>query len=347
MSKSAHPVAGESRWLYVAGALAAVALAPTAAGATPKLANVKAVTDGKAACPVAANHARQTPADISRTILGGAPSAFDRVRTEQAAGSPLAAGSERPPVRQTLEPASRNAVSFATPSASCGPLLILAPLAETDAAAELGTRAIPVKRTRFDARWDHVRRAAPAALMQANLRRANAAPGLDEQELLARVNQWVNREIAYIGDDRNYRQRDYWATAEQTIARGKGDCEDFAILKMQMLRAAGIDPDRMKLVLLRDLAANADHAFLLVQTGAGKLVLDNVTDRLTDGSRPNAVRPVLSFSGNRRWVHAYRGTQPSSNLAAIPASQKSYTLALNNQRSVSADPLTFKTGFSR
>src|SRR3546814_7137241 len=73
--------------------------------------------------------------------------------------------------------------------------------------------------------------------MQANLRRANAAPGLDEQELLARVNQWVNREIAYIGDDRNYRQRDYWATAEQTIARGKGDCEDFAILKMQMLRA--------------------------------------------------------------------------------------------------------------
>src|SRR3546814_17618643 len=84
MSKSAHPVAGESRWLYVAGALAAVALAPTAAGATPKLANVKTVTDGKAACPVAATHARQTPADISRTILGGAPSAFDRVRTEQA-----------------------------------------------------------------------------------------------------------------------------------------------------------------------------------------------------------------------------------------------------------------------
>src|SRR3546814_8239576 len=91
MSKSAHPVAGESRWLYVAGALAAVALAPTAAGATPKLANVKTVTDGKAACPVAANHARQTPADISRTILGGAPSAFDSVRTEQAAAEPLAA----------------------------------------------------------------------------------------------------------------------------------------------------------------------------------------------------------------------------------------------------------------
>ena len=183
--------------------------------------------------------------------------------------------------------------------------------------------------------------------MQGKLRRANASPGLTERDLLARVNQWVNREIAYVGDDRNYRQRDYWATAEQTIARGKGDCEDFAILKMQMLRAAGVDAERMKLVLLRDLAANADHAFLLVETDAGKLVLDNVTDRLYDGSQANAVRPVLSFSGGRRWVHAYRGTPPSANPAAIPASQKSYTLALNNQRSVSADPLTFKTGFSR
>src|SRR3546814_12388598 len=116
---------------------------------------------------------------------------------------------------------------------------------------------------------------------------------------------------------------------------------------MQMLRAAGIDAERMKLVLLRDLAANADQAFLLGHTGAGKLVLDNVTDRLTDGSRPNAVRTVLSFSGNRRWVHAYRGAQPSPNLAAIPASQKSYTLAPTDQRSVRAAPPTVKTGFSR
>lgn len=308
-------------------------------------------------CPVAATYAPPARVDISRAILGGTPSALDRIRADQqgaaapgpTAAVPITAGLDAFAVRQTLEPASRIPISFAPPR-GCGASSILAPLIETaeyDPAAELGTRAIPVKRTRFDDRWDHVRRAAPAGLMQAKLHRANVSSGLNERELLARVNQWVNREIAYVGDDRNYRQRDFWATAEQTIARGSGDCEDFAILKMQMLRAAGIDADRMKLVLLRDLAANADHAFLLVQTGAGKLVLDNVTDGLYDGSRSNSVRPVLSFSENRRWVHAYRGTQPSPNLAAIPASEKSYTLALNNQRSVSADPLTFKTGFSK
>lgn len=299
--------------------------------------------------------APSAPVDISQAILGGAPSALERIRADQqGAETPtvdaaVTAALDAFPARDTLEPASRTPISLA-PRDSCSAPSIFAPLAETtdnDPAAELGTRAIPVKRTRFDSRWDRVRRAAPAGLMQGKLRSANASPGLNEQDLLARVNQWVNREIAYVNDDRNYRQRDFWATAEQTIARGKGDCEDFAILKMQMLRAAGIDADRMKLVLLRDLAANADHAFLLVQTEAGKLVLDNVTDRLYDGSRANAVRPVLSFSENRRWVHAYRGAQPSPNLAAIPASQKSYTLALNNQRSVSADPLTFKTGLSK
>ncbi|AJA11529.1 periplasmic protein-like protein [Sphingopyxis fribergensis] len=355
MRKHAHLVAGDSRWLPVSIALAAAALTPSAAHASSKLLNVKALADSKAACPVAVTAAPSAPIDISRAILGGAPSALDRIRADQqgaeALGStmPVTAGLAAFPVRHTLEPASRTPISFAPPE-SCAAPSIFAPLTETadyDPAAELGTRAILVKRTRFDTRWDHVRRAAPAALMQSKLRSANASSGLAEQDLLARVNQWVNREIAYVNDDRNYRQRDFWATAEQTLGRGSGDCEDFAILKMQMLRAAGVDAERMKLVLLRDLAANADHAFLLVQTDAGKVVLDNVTDRLYDGSRANSVRPVLSFSENRRWVHAYRGSQPSPNLAAIPASQKSYTLALNNQRSVSADPLTFKTGFSK
>ncbi len=357
MRKHAHLVAGDSRWLPVSIALAAAALTPSAAHASSKLLNTKALAGSKAACPIAASYAPPARAEISRAILGGAPSALDRIRVDQqgvgasepAAAAPTAASLAAFPVRQTLEPASRTPIAFAS-SAGCGASSIFAPLAETaeyDPAAELGTRAIPVKRTRFDDRWDHVRRAAPAGLMQNKLRRANASPGLAEQDLLARVNQWVNREIAYVNDDRNYRQRDFWATAEQTIARGKGDCEDFAILKMQMLRAAGVDAGKMKLVLLRDLAANADHAFLLVQTDAGKVVLDNVTDRLYDGSQSNAVRPVLSFSENRRWVHAYRGSQPSSNLAAIPASQKSYTLALSNQRSVSADPLTFKTGLGK
>lgn len=322
---------------------AAAAITPAAAQASSKLDNVKAAALGKVDCDVAARPAALDARNLSRVILGGAPSALDRIRMQQQGGAaPVSA-----PVladAKPLEPASRAPVRFApTGEPGCASTAV----AEEDSDSELGTRAIAVKRTRFDGHWDRVRRAAPAALMQRQLRSANAGPGLGEADLLARVNQWVNREIAYVADDRNYRRRDHWATAEQTIARGSGDCEDFAILKMQMLRAAGIDAARMKLVLLRDLAANADHAFLLVDSGGAKLVLDNVTDRLYDGSRAQAVRPILSFSTDRRWVHAYRTASPSPEPAIVPASRKSVTLALNDQRSVKAVPLTFKTGFSK
>src|SRR5690606_11449052 len=143
----------------------AMALTPAAAEASPKLANMQAKAGGKAACAVTAGQTwRAAPADISRAILGGAPSALDRIRAEQATEAvavPVAAGLGAAPVRQTLEPASRGPISFATPLGGCGTASFLSPLAETDATAELGTRAIPVRRTRFDDRWDRVRRAAP------------------------------------------------------------------------------------------------------------------------------------------------------------------------------------------
>lgn len=327
--------------------LIATVLAPTSAQASAKLDNIKASAPAKVACDTAGVPAMPLARNLSQLILGGAPSALDRIRMQQQGSAAAVSGNTAPvAARAPLEPASHTPPSLAL-SASAGCSGAPGAMAEWDADSELGTRAIPVRRTRFDDRWDRVRRAAPAALMQRQLRSANASPGLSETELLARVNQWVNREIAYVGDDRNYRQRDHWATAEQTIARGSGDCEDFAILKMHMLRAAGVDADRMKLVLLRDLAANADHAFLLVETTGGKLVLDNVTDRLYDGARPQAVRPVLSFSEDRRWVHAYRTAAASPDSRVVPASRKSFTLALADQRSVKAVPLTFKTGFSK
>lgn len=347
MRKTAHLVAGESRWFPVSIALVAALLVPVTAQASP----TGFVAESGAPCTTVSNSAAWTRPDVSRVILGGAPSALDRIReTQQEAPATEAAPRRMPvlvtaglgdfPARMTLEPASRAPISFTPPTfANCPPedrdqlsIFDNAPGSGDayDPDAELGTRAIPVKRTRFDDRWDRVRRAAPAGLMQAQLRRANVSEGLSERELLARVNQWVNQQIAYVNDDRNYRQSDFWATAEQTIARGSGDCEDYAILKMHLLRAAGVDADRMKLVLLRDLAANSDHAFLLVQTADGKVVLDNMTDRVYDGSHPNSVRPVLSFSENRRWVHAYRGSQPSPNMVSLPASPKPVALALND-----------------
>ena len=66
---------------------------------------------------------------------------------------------------------------------------------------------------------------------------------------LAAVNRAVNRNVAYVSDRANYRRLDVWAKPTDILKRGKGDCEDYAILKMAALNAAGIPLSSMSLVV--------------------------------------------------------------------------------------------------
>jgi predicted transglutaminase-like cysteine proteinase len=99
------------------------------------------------------------------------------------------------------------------------------------------------------------------------------------------------------------------------LRRGVGDCEDFAIAKMDMLAALGVARADMRLIIARDLVRNADHAVLIVQLDGGSVMLDNVTDRLLDGRAPNDYRPIMSFSQNAKWVHGYNVQQHKSSFA--------------------------------
>jgi predicted transglutaminase-like cysteine proteinase len=182
---------------------------------------------------------------------------------------------------------------------------------------EFGTAAIPIERTSFDDSWDRVRRPASRRLMRAVLKKAQVGSDASEAELLARINLFVNHRIAYRSDDRIDGTNDSWSSASETLARGSGDCEDFAILKLQLLRSVGVQGERMKLMLLRDLALNADHALLLVRSGTAWVALDNMTDRVYDASPPSTARPILSFSEGRRWIHGYVEERPTLSIAAI------------------------------
>jgi predicted transglutaminase-like cysteine proteinase len=222
-----------------------------------------------------------------------------------------------------------------------------------DPTTEFGSRPLRINHTRFDDSWARVTRDPQRGVVGAQLRAAGISAAAGEADLFKAVNNWVNRQIGYASDDSNYHRADYWATAAETIARGRGDCEDFAILKMQMLRGAGFDADRMKLVLLRDLVGGGDHAVLLVVDKNGqRLVMDNTTDQIYDGSRGDYFRPVFSYGTGGRFVHGFDTRAMLAAAAPAPTSVPASTrtpvrLAMLNQRSVSADPLTFKTGLSK
>jgi predicted transglutaminase-like cysteine proteinase len=309
--------------LSLAAMIPATAHAATDTSAM-KMANAKPFAIGDS-CQAAVVPSSPTPTFVAvAPFEPEAPSALDRIRLSQEQPAPTvgaAPARANPVVVHAISRGAERLFKGDRPAAvslrvDCTMPVAAMATAAPDPDSELGTLAILVDTTRFDDRWARVRRAPAVRLMQAQLNRAAVTSGLDEGTTLERVNLWVNRRIAYADDERNYRQRDFWATADETVARGSGDCEDYAILKMHMLRAAGIDGDRMKLVLLRDLAINADHAFLMVRSQAGWVVLDNMTDRIYDGREANAVRPILSFSGDRRWVHGYRDERIATTMAA-------------------------------
>jgi predicted transglutaminase-like cysteine proteinase len=163
--------------------------------------------------------------------------------------------------------------------------------------------ALPIARTPLDSRWNRV---ATAAVGGRAASFATALRGSDEQRRLEAVNAYVNGRVAFTNDSRQFGVADRWSSANETLARGRGDCEDYALAKLAMLRRAGFDDRDLYLVVLNDLARRADHAVLVVRSGGRFLVLDNGTNRLADSASLRDYRPVLTFTAGQRFTHGFR-----------------------------------------
>ena len=71
---------------------------------------------------------------------------------------------------------------------------------------------------------------------------------------------------------------DRWSAPLESLASGRGDCKDYAIVKYVALIAAGIAPEDLKLVIAQDLAVHNDHnghLVVVVRVDGRWLVLDN------------------------------------------------------------------------
>jgi predicted transglutaminase-like cysteine proteinase len=92
---------------------------------------------------------------------------------------------------------------------------------------------------------------------------------------LDRVNRAVNKEIEPVTDHDQHGMTEFW-----TIPRsGKGDCEEYALLKRQRLIKAGWPASALLVTVVLD--ENKDgHAVLTARTVTGDFVLDNKTDEL-------------------------------------------------------------------
>lgn len=202
-----------------------------------------------------------------------------------------------------------------------------------------GSVAIPMRNFPVSARWAPIYRAISGCAGnncgQKNKAFTAVVKTAREKGFLEKldgVNRGVNGLIAYKRDKAVYGSLDHWAKPTEILKRGAGDCEDFAILKMAALLAAGIPAQSMSLVVLQDSQKGVFHAVLSVTTGSGTFILDNVRNNVVkDTSLPSYV-PLYSFSTNRAWIHGSKAggaqvAETKDGFASIAPGEGSQELA--------------------
>lgn len=167
--------------------------------------------------------------------------------------------------------------------------------------AAFGTAVLSTRTTPYDAQWSKVQ----SQGLGAGARIVSSVRGLQGLERLRTVNVAVNKAIKYREDSSNWGAADYWASAAETFRRRTGDCEDYAIAKMKILRASGVPAADMFLVVGNDLTARSAHAMLLVRSGGNYWVLDNFHDEVRGDADYREFRPVITLSNAGRWLHGY------------------------------------------
>lgn len=276
----------------------------------------------QAGSPAPASYAPPVSAtpSFSKTsaLLGGKVSQLDLIRQQQAGAAPVAAP-QITAIAVTARPepgagASNLSVASSQPcqpslgfathldkvAPPLGPTVLISPASSGD--DFLSSKRLTVKRTSFDRDWNRVRSSGLGRKALIGISRS--ADGVHKPELDA-INAWANGSIRYVEDRELYGQADHWATASETLRRRAGDCEDIAIVKMQMLAAYGVKREDMHLVIARDLVRSADHAMLVVKIDGRYWLLDNATDQVLDAQQSYDYRPILSFNQNAKSIHGY------------------------------------------
>ncbi|MBM1170402.1 transglutaminase-like cysteine peptidase [Microvirga arabica] len=161
-----------------------------------------------------------------------------------------------------------------------------------------------------------------AGLMILSVAPVQAKPGrsfvltAERMAQLQQINSHVNRTIREVSDLEQYGRDDVWALPTS----GKGDCEDFVLLKRKMLIERGW-PSSAFSITLGATAQGEAHAVLLVSTAQGQYVLDNLTSSILSPERTGHV--FHSRQSGRGWVSA-SGERTREPVADLPVAKVSF-----------------------
>jgi predicted transglutaminase-like cysteine proteinase len=139
---------------------------------------------------------------------------------------------------------------------------------------------------------------------------------------LRQINSHVNSTIVEVSDMDQYGREDVWTLPMS----GRGDCEDFALLKRKLLLQRGWPASALS-VSVGTTSSGEPHAVLVVTTASGEYVLDNLTSSILPPSQTG--HTLLSRQSGRGWVSASgaRTSEPTVDLPvarSLPVAQAGF-----------------------
>jgi len=147
-----------------------------------------------------------------------------------------------------------------------------------------------------------------------------------DEAKLSLTNEFINERIRWVHDPEAWGVKDYWATPLETMGKGMGDCEDFAIFKYATLLLAGVDVNKLRITYVKarmggpDSATHTAHMVLAFYPtpDAEPLILDNLVNEILPASRRTDLTPVYGFNSQGLWVGggaAPATTRPEARLS--------------------------------
>ncbi|NVN56934.1 sulfate adenylyltransferase [bacterium Scap17] len=132
------------------------------------------------------------------------------------------------------------------------------------------------------------------------LQRLEGAP---VRRQLSEVNDFFNR-LNFTDDLSVWGATDYWATPQEFLGAGAGDCDDFAMAKYLTLRELGVPEDRLRLHYVKALSLNQFHMVVTYQSANTRNpdVLDNLNSSILPASERTDLLPIYSFNGSALWM---------------------------------------------
>lgn len=147
---------------------------------------------------------------------------------------------------------------------------------------------------------DLARKALPDHLLS----QINVTPQASTADKLRIVNDYFNH-LPGVTDKTQWQRADYWATPNELLGKGAGDCEDFALAKYFALVRIGVAQESLRLMYVERTLANGEreaHMVLLYQSDTESLVLDNIATKIQTLASRTDLHPVYLFDSNKLWL---------------------------------------------